>query len=73
MDGKNGITTLKNVAADLEMTYKTVYNAARAGRLPAFQLFGKNSTWCVPGNYRDFLVKSRPADGEVTENDGVVV
>lgn len=53
------VKSLKQVAAELGLSYWSVHHAARNGRLPAVQPFGEGTTWIVPANYRDFLAKSR--------------
>ena len=53
------IKTLRQVAEELGKSYRSCWGAAHSGKLPAFQPFGEGTTWVVPGNYRDFLAKSR--------------
>ena len=66
---KSRISTLREVADELGVSYKAAWGAAKRGELPAVQLFGPGSSWLVTGNYRDYLCKSRPAGGD-TEVSG---
>ena len=61
------ITTLKEVARDLGLSYKAAWSAAQRGRLPAVQPFGRGTSWLVASNYRDFLPK---AEGHPVDDDG---
>jgi hypothetical protein len=57
--------TLKDVMAELGVSYHQAWNAARKGRLPASQPLGPGTAWYVDPQ---FLAKSsRPADGNESE------
>jgi hypothetical protein len=66
---KSRISTLKEVADELGVSYKVAWGAAKRGELPAVQLFGPGSSWLVTGNFRDYISKSSgPADMDDSED-----
>ena len=52
--------SLKDVASERHRSHETARRAAVKGLIPAFQLWGKGSTWLVHPGYENFL-KSRAA------------
>jgi len=64
---KHPFKSLSEVAAELNCSHETARRAALSGKLPAFQAFGKGTTWCVSPNYEAFLGKSRTDSGDAAE------
>lgn len=63
------IKSIREVAAELGISYRACWDAVRKGRLPAVQPFGPGTTIIVPGNYQDILFKgSGAADGDNNNN-----
>jgi hypothetical protein len=61
--------SLKDISAELNVSYETARRAALKGKIPAFQPFGPGSAWCVRPDYESFLYKSRKhGDGSVTDS-----
>ena len=54
--------SLKDVASERHCSHETARRAAVEGKIPAFQLWGKGSTWLVHPGYENFLNKSRDAE-----------
>lgn len=54
--------SLKDVATERHCSHETARRAAVEGKIPAFQLWGKGSTWLVHPGYENFLNKSRNAE-----------
>jgi hypothetical protein len=73
---KQPFKSLSEIAAAENCSHETARRAALAGRLPAFQPFGKGSVWCVALNYETFLSKSRKsgdaANEQQDDNDNIV-
>lgn len=53
--------SLRDVASERHCSHETARRAAVEGKIPAFQLWGKGSTWLVHPGYENFL-KSRNAE-----------
>lgn len=61
--------TLAEVAEDLGISYRRAWSAVQAGKLPATQMFGRGTAWCVDPGYRDFIGKDASGAGDAESND----
>ncbi len=59
--------SLKDVAAELGVSYSAAWRAAHKGVLPTVQPLGKGTRLYLPENYSDFIGKSLRDEAEVTE------
>jgi len=63
--------TLKDIAAEQNVSLETARRAAVQGKIPAFQLFGPGTAWRVSPDYENFLVKSaKPVTSDGTGRTG---